>query len=91
MDNNKDALQELLAGQQVIRAQLSAGAGHKTELSTRLIVGAFCYFAALTIVCIALWALVGDWPQEIIEVLVWPFIAGSSACICGCYYKEKKK
>jgi len=88
MDNNTD-IQELLSSNRAILAHY-AGKSHKLELSTKLILGAFCYFAVLTAACITLWTIIGDWPREIVEALSRPFAMVLSIGIGGCYYKEKR-
>ena len=37
-----------------------------------------------------IWAIIGDWPREIVEALSRPFAMVLSIGIGGCYYKEKK-
>jgi len=79
------------AEQKAVKEGLVPPIKEKMELSVRLIYGAFLFFVLLVAACITLEAVTGYWPREIVEVFIWPFIAGTSTCIGACCYKEKAK
>ena len=44
----------------------------RMEFSKKLILGASIFFVLFGIVSVALWILIGEWPQEIAEFFMWP-------------------
>ena len=62
----------------------------KLQSSTKYAFFGFGFFTLLTITCITLYTITGDWPREIVEVLALPIVCLFGVCVGGCCYKEKK-
>jgi len=50
----------------------------KVEFSKKLILGASIFVGLFCIVSVASWFIIGDWPREIAEFFIWPFIGIAS-------------
>jgi len=63
----------------------------KMEFSKKLMVGAFIFIGIAFIASWVSWVLIGDWPRDIAQFFVWPFIMGIVGYFCKSAYENKAK
>jgi len=61
------------------------------EFSKKLILGTLIFIGMAFIASIVSWHVVDDWPREIAEFFVWPFILGVVGYMCKSAYENKAK
>ncbi|MCL2361190.1 MAG: hypothetical protein FWC73_05185 [Defluviitaleaceae bacterium] len=57
------------------------------EFSKKLIMGVLLFIGLAFVLSMVSWHLTGDWPKEIVEFFVWPFI-GSIVGVVGYFFKS---
>jgi len=63
----------------------------RMEFSKKLILGALIFIGLAYIASVLSWFLIGDWPREIAEFFVWPFIAGIVSYMGKAAYENRAK
>ena len=61
------------------------------EFSKKLILGTLVFIGLICIFSILSWFFVDDWPREIVEFFVWPFIVGVTGYMGKSAYENKAK
>jgi len=61
------------------------------EFSKKIILGTLMLIGLVFIVSYITWLVIGDWPREIVELFVWPFVIGVASYMfkSGCENKAK--
>jgi hypothetical protein len=62
----------------------------RMEFSKKLILGASIFVGLFCIVSVLIWIFTGDWPREIAEFFIWPFIGIASYMIKSGYENKAK-
>jgi len=74
-----------------MRGELESVAKPKMEFSKKQITGACAFYFVICIIALASWFIIGDWPEEIILRLVWPFGATIIGYMGKSAYENKYK
>ena len=62
----------------------------KMEFSKKLILGVLIFAGVFCMISVTAWFLKGDWPREIAEFFIWPFL-GTIGYMLKSAYENKAK
>ena len=61
------------------------------EFSKKLILGTLMFISLVCIASMLSWFLIGEWPREVAEFFIWPFIVAITGYMGKSAYENKAK